>query len=606
MSFMFNPNPYDDPNAVNPLAVPRDIIDEITCGTDKAAVSLVAASAKIVALKGRCTICIDGYPSAQFEEFVDLLKHYVTCSNNSFASFNTRDITKSPEKLEELLADSLPTDTKIDPVLLYGRIFSGSYAEIFDEEKLSELKEKLQSIKSGITVVYGNGSAFQGLQRNCDLCVWMDVTPKRAVLNAKEGKFINLGVSSPRPFKETLRRAYFCDFFISEELRGNLLRNNQIDYYINADHPENLTLLSAKALNGIMSPLAKTPFRCRPVYIEGVWGGQFIKKVRNLPDQLTNVAWSFDLIPLEVSIVAQIGEIQVEFPYHTFVQKEGESIMGAEVVKRFYGYFPIRFNYDDTWHSSGNMSIQVHPDEKFIKDNFNDFGRQDESYYIVTTGHEAKTYCGFKDDVKFTQFIEDIKESEKHKTEVAYDDYVNAIPSVPGRQFMLPSGTIHASGRNQVILEIGSLTVGSYTFKLYDYLRKDLDGKPRPIHSYYGEKALNADYNSTYASKYLAHDPVLVRSGDGFKEYIVGECVQLYFTLHRMEIEHCASDNTNGVFHVLVLVDGEHVCVKSKANPELCFHMNYLDMIVVPANIGEYEIINEGIQPVVVHKTFLK
>ncbi len=48
-------------------------------------------------------------------------------------------------------------------------------------------------------------------------------------------------------------------------------------------------------------------------------------------------------------------------------------------------------------------------------------------------------------------------------------------------QFMLPGGTIHASGRNQLILEIGSLTVGSYTFKLYDYLRADLDGTRRPI-----------------------------------------------------------------------------------------------------------------------------
>ena len=55
-----------------------------------------------------------------------------------------------------------------------------------------------------------------------------------------------------------------------------------------------------------------------------------------------------------------------------------------------------------------------------------------------------------------------------------FEKYINAVPSIPGTQVMIPAGTVHASGRNQVILEIGSLTVGSYTYKLYDYLRADL------------------------------------------------------------------------------------------------------------------------------------
>lgn len=120
-------------------------------------------------------------------------------------------------------------------------------------------------------------------------------------------------------------------------------------------------------------------------------------------------------------------------------------------------------------------------------ENFDELGTQDEGYYIVATGHGAKTYCGLREGVDKDKFFEKIKQSEKEHTEIDYKQYVNGVDSVPGRQFLIPGGTIHASGRNQLILEIGSLTMGSYTFKLYDYLRKDLDGNPRPIHSYYGE-----------------------------------------------------------------------------------------------------------------------
>ena len=76
----------------------------------------------------------------------------------------------------------------------------------------------------------------------------------------------------------------------------------------------------------------------------GVWGGTYVKKLRNLPDAMRNCAWVFDLIPMEVSIVVEAGAERVEFPFFTFVQREGEAIMGDACVKKFHGYFPIRFN----------------------------------------------------------------------------------------------------------------------------------------------------------------------------------------------------------------------------------------------------------------------
>ena len=184
--------------------------------------------------------------------------------------------------------------------------------------------------------------------------------------------------------------------------------------------------------------------------------------------------------------------------------------------------------------------------------------------------------------------------------------YVNYEESKPGLQVMLPAGTIHSSGRNQVILEIGSLTIGSYTYKLYDYLRPDLDGKPRPIHTWHGERVLDFDRRTSKIHGTIVHEPRLVRKGHDWAEYIVGECEELYFSLRRLEFEKSIEDNTNGKFVVLTLVDGDKIRIRSKANPEYYFDAEFMDMTVVPAAMGEFVVENLGLEPICVHKTTLK
>ena len=100
--------------------------------------------------------------------------------------------------------------------------------------------------------------------------------------------------------------------------------------------------------------------------------------------------------------------------------------------------------------------------------------------------------------------------------------------------------------------------------------------------------------------------PRLIRSGQGWAEYIVGEHELIYFSLRRLEFEKEIECDTQGTFHVLTLVDGERVIIQSKENPELCYEQNWLDIVVVPANVGKYVIKNLGDQPVYMHKTQLK
>ena len=596
MSFMFNPYPYDDPNAVN--RIEND--GSVDLGRTATGNAAVAAALSKFANPGT-VIAIDGYATAPFSALVGLLPK--TAEFISVAS-----IYKSADELREQFAEYLPEDREKDPVLLYGKIFKGGYEGIFDPAKLAALQENLKNKAGRLVVLYGNGALTESLRDYSDVRIYLDVTPKKAVLNIKAGGYRNFGNDTDLPFKVTMRRCYYVDFELGFSLRNRLLSNGGLDFYMAGDDPANLKLLPNDVLHALISRALDYPIRQRPVYLEGVWGGYFTMKERNLPKEMKNCAWVFDMIPMEVSTVIIMDGKEFEFPYYVVVAAEGKKLMGERCLRDFHGFFPIRFNYDDTFHSSGNMSIQLHPGADFVVPNHNELGRQDESYYIVETAQRARTYLGFNRGADPEEFIAEVKRSEKDYQPVDYQKYIYSIESKPGVQVMIPAGTIHGSGKNQLILEIGSLTVGSYTYKMYDYLRKDLDGKPRPIHTYFGNINLNRGMTQDYVEKHLVNGGYrVVREEGDAKEVVVGECEQLYFSLRNLIFGNYMTDDTKGDFHVLALVDGEDVTVRSKKDPSRKFDMKFMDIVVVPADFGEYELINNKPETwTTIHKTLLK
>lgn len=606
MSFMFNPHPYDDYTAVNAPVLPQELVDRSVFGAENVMRALSKAVLEYKQKNGSCVVALEGYPSADFTQF----SHGITCflKGEKVSVIRTESLCRPSGELEELLSECLPTDRVKDPVLLYGRLFKGHFADLMDQEKVAAAVKACGEAKENgeIVIVCGLGAACEELQRAVDLIIYLDVTPKQVMLRAHAGRWKNFGDEVARPVKEIQRRAYFVDFELAAHLRGELIRGDKIDFYVASDKDASMNVVSREDFHAITGSLSGYPFRCKPVYLEGVWGGYYIQNARKLPNEFKNIAWIFDLIPMEVSILVKLGDKLMEMPFFTFVQSQGDAILGPEIKERFGGYFPIRFNYDDTFHSNGNMSIQVHPPRDYCMETFHELGTQDEGYYVVATGHDAKTYCGLKEGVKKDELFKVLKQSEKEHTPIDYKQYVNAVPSVPGRQFLIPGGTIHASGRNQLILEIGSLTVGSYTFKLYDYLRADLDGNPRPIHTYYGEQVMKEERTEKFVYEHLVKDPILDHKGDGYEEYIVGEDDLVYYSTRQLRFEKKAEGDTNGKLHVLALVDGERVIVRSKTDPSRSYTMNYLDLVVVPANLGEYEVVNLSNQPVVVYKVMVK
>lgn len=605
MSFMFKPLAYDEPNAVNRIELNEDITASLIEGNVNVVYTLLQTF-KNTDVK-HATLCVDGYVGALFDLFIDEVKKQNMELGIKIDYINMKNIYKGEAEITELTKESLPLNYDEDPVLLFGRLYEGNTIDFMDENKLQELLETIDKQVNGLTIVYGMGSSIKEIRAHADKVAYIDVTPKVAAIRAREERYVNIGDEQARPFNLLMRRNYFVDFETTIRLRKELLTQDAIDYYILGSDEENLKMMSYRAVDALMTTLVQYPFRAKPVYLEGIWGGEYIRKLRNIPmDISSNIAWIFEFIPMEVSIEVAVNDTTVDIPFSTFVQMKGKEMMGEHAYEEFEGYFPIRFNYDDTWHSDGNMSIQVHPDEDYVLENYNEFGRQDEAYYVIATGHDAKTFVGWNGDGK--EFIELAKKSEVDHEMIDYESYINAVPSIPGRQIMLPAGTIHSSGRNQLILELGSLTIGSYTYKVYDYNRKDKEGNVRPIHTANAQAVLHYERDSEWVNENIAIEPKLVKETRDYKEYVVGLTDLMYYATNRIEM------NTNGTyegindgqFTVLTLVDGEEVHISSKEHPEFNFTQHYLEVVTIPATIHDYVIEAKGYQPVVVHKTYLR
>ena len=612
---MYNPFPFDDPRPVNRPELSEKTVKSIISGGNQNVVKKFVATLADRAAKEGVVVALDGYTTANWTVFVNLIARECCLLGLGFEAIDANAATlKSGKEIDAIIDPLLIWDTKIVPTLLYGKVYKGGYQGLMDEARTEAFKKAVPASRRAgkISVVYGYGSLIPELRELYDVKVFFDLTPMKSMLRIRRGEYSNLGKERPGIINRTIRRCYYCDFECAVRNRHELWENNVPDWYVLDNDPQNLQLMPFGTFSDICAQLVKYPFRAKPCYLEGVWGGSYMKKLRNLPDEMRNAAWVFDFIPMEVSVVVEAGDEKLDINYCSFVHKEGVNLMGEDCVKKFEGYFPIRFNWDDSYHSTGNMSIQCHSGGEYNVKNYNEFGRQDESYYVVVTGHDAKTFIGFRDDADIPQFFRDIEAADTEHKPCDYMKYVSYEESKPGLQVMLPAGTIHSSGRNQVILEIGSLTIGSYTYKMYDYLRLDFDGKQRPIHTRLGEENVRQDrrysvIHDPESPEYIVQKPRLAASGEGWEEYILGENPQVYFSLRRLEFEKkCEQDTGGKLFHVLTLVDGDAVRVRSVRHPERYFDLQFMDIVCVPADMGRYVIENLGREPVMVHKTCLR
>ena len=589
MGFAYKPIRFDDVSAINTV----DIVSGITTSYDEIARTLATNLPEGL-------ILLDGFPTANFSLFLD----HLCRAKPGITIIDVSRFYRSPEVIRELLKPYLPQDREIDPELIFGKLFDQDFHPFFDLEEVSSFLNSL--VDEQTVILYGFGSACALFRPLSEAILYIDVIPKDAALRVHDGLYRCLGYMSEQDLDAIVRQTYFIDIELAVRLRKELIQNDHIDFYL-LDSDLSFNMLSSSALQEVVEQLKLRPLRAKPVYVEGVWGGQFIKRYRGIPDSLVDkVAWSFELIHTEASLLVESGQYLLDLPFLTVMDAIGESLVGEKLYKQFGGSLPIRFNYDDTWHSKGNMSIQCHPNDEMAQQLYGDFAGQNEAYYVVLTGHGAKTFCGFNGDGR--KFLDLCKQSEVDGSIVPYEDYINAIPSEVGRQILLPTGTVHGSGRNQVVLELGTLTYSAYTYKIYDYTRLDITGKPRPLHTKLAEQALAFERDAEWVMKHIAFLPKLYSEGEGWRELLIGQYECIYFETHRVEMEtgsRYPGENRDG-FTVITVVDGESVRIQSIDDPGCYYEARYLDVILVPASLRRYEVLATGKQPVVLHKAFVR
>jgi mannose-6-phosphate isomerase class I len=185
--------------------------------------------------------------------------------------------------------------------------------------------------------------------------------------------------------------------------------------------------------------------------------------------------------------------------------------MGEPVHARFGDEFPIRFDFLDTMQG-GNLSLQVHPLTEYIQEKFGMHYTQDESYYIMDAEEGARVYLGLKEGVVPGDMVQELGDAQAGGKAFNTEKHVQTWPAKKHDHFLIPAGTVHCSGANSMVLEI-SATPYIFTFKLWDWGRLGIDGKPRPINIEHGKNVIQWDRTTEWTRKNLVNRVEKVAGG---------------------------------------------------------------------------------------------
>ena len=286
------------------------------------------------------------------------------------------------------------------------------------------------------------------------------------------------------------------------------------------------------------------------------------------------------------------GGVTVESPSINVVFREPRKLLGEPVYGRFGPEFPIRFDFLDTM-GGGNLSFQVHPLTEFAREQFGLPYTQDESYYLLDAEPGAVVYLGCKDGAEPKEMLADLEAAQRGEKLFDADRFAGCFPIQKHDHILIPAGTLHCSGANSMVLEI-SATPYIFTFKLWDWARLGLDGKPRPVNIGRGSKVIRWDRNETYARDHLVNNVETVACGESWREERTGlhpaEFIETRRHWFTEKVHHSTGGAERGGVNVLNLVEGDEAIVESPTSAFEPFTVHYAETFIVPAAVGEYTI----------------
>ncbi len=500
-------------------------------------------------------------------------------------TFDSKAVFKSPEEVETLVAPFLGGD---DPVFGFLNTTLG-LADFLDLEKVQALTARISG-ESGPVLVVGPGASLVAPQ--ADLLVYADMPRWEGQLRQRRGEVNNLGTGN-RGFKASLqyKRSFFVDWRVADRLKQATME--KWDFLLDTTVPDEPKLITGAAHLAGLVTASRRPFRLVPFFDPGPWGGEWMRQICDLPDGPPNYAWCFDCVPEENSMLLEFsGGIRVEIPSINLVFHQPRALLGEPVYGRFGPEFPIRFDFLDTM-GGGNLSFQVHPHVAFAREQFGLPYTQDESYYILDAEPDAEVFLGCKDGTDSEEMLEELCAAQRGEKAFDAGKFAARFPAKKHDHFLIPAGTLHCSGANSMVLEI-SATPYIFTFKLWDWNRLGLDGKPRPVNIGRGSQVIQWDRDESYAARHLVNRFTPVSSGPGWREEATGlhpaEFIETRRHWFTEKVFHDTGGIDTGGFHVLNLVQGREAVVESPTGAFDPFVVHYAETFVVPAAVGTYTI----------------
>lgn len=485
----------------------------------------------------------------------------------------------SAQQLNELLAPVL-TDDRV-----FGRMNNLRLPDLYDQSRLDRLRDDLRQAATR-TVVIGWGALLVAPDRAVRVLV--DMARWEIQQRQRSGQ---PNWMAENPDEEPLRkykRSYFVEWRVAD--RHKTEHFSTLDFLVDG----NRAFQTTRAVRGadaraLLREATRRPFRVKPFFDPGVWGGYWMENAIGLEPGERPYAWCFDCVPEENSVLFEDAEgALLELPAIDIVLMEPESLLGADVVRRFGAEFPIRFDFLDTM-GGGNLSLQVHPLSDYIKEHFGMEYTQDESYYLLDAEPDAVTYLGIREDADPEAMARALREAQHGAASFDADRYVNVWPTKPHDHFLIPAGTVHCSGSNTMVLEV-SATPYIFTFKLWDWGRLGLDGKPRPIHLDHGLANIQWDRTTEWVRSELINDVRIVAETETHTEEITGLHEREFIETRRHWFSEPIVLRSGGTVRVHNLVSGEAARISSPDGAFAPYEIHYAETFIVPANVDRYTV----------------
>ena len=486
----------------------------------------------------------------------------------------TRSLMK-PEAEIRSMTDPFMTDD-----VLFGHVTSLEMTDFFDEGKVAAVRS------GGVTgVILGPGASL--VMPEGGLLVYADMARWEIQQRMRRHEVCGLGVDNREDAVSIqYKRGLFIDWRVCDRHKDSLF--SRVDYWLDTNDAAHPKMISGETFLRGMEKTARQPFRVVPFFDPAPWGGQWMKEVCDLDRSVPNYGWCFDCVPEENSLLLKVEGVKFELPSQDLVLLRSRELLGEAVEARFGKDFPIRFDFLDTM-GGGNLSLQVHPTTQFIREQFGMPYTQDESYYLLDATDEAVVYLGLKTGVDRDAMIEDLRAAQRGEIIFDAEKYVNKIPARKHDHYLIPAGTIHCSGAGSMVLEI-SATPNIFTFKLWDWGRLGLDGKPRPINIERGRQVIQWNRDTAFVREQLANHFSDVAEGPGWKEIHTGLHPLEFIETRRTSFSVPVTFHTEGGVQVLNLVEGEEAVVESPDGRFEPFVVHYAETFIIPACVGTYTI----------------